>query len=170
MAFCYCFCSNTRLKMYFWYFTNNKISPMFVVRFEKYLQNIFHIIKFKYFSPNSRIFKMSEYNQKSHEDTYQYKNRIFALWKKERTQDGIRNSLFSSKKFFVRIFINGIYNYQVQTEMKKWLREEKNPKIEDAVEAANKYHQEEQDAENYLPDFDDVDNNNDCYGAGHICI
>ena len=24
MAFCYCFCSNTRLKMYFWYFTNNK--------------------------------------------------------------------------------------------------------------------------------------------------
>ena len=70
---------------------------------------------------------MSEYNQKSHEDTYQYKNRIFALWKKERTQE--RNSLFSSKKFFVRIFINGIYNYQVQTEMKKWLREEKNPKI-----------------------------------------
>ena len=114
---------------------------------------------------------MSEYNQKIHEDTYQYKNRIFALWKKERTQDGIRNSLFSSKKFFVRIFINGIYNYQVQTEMKKWFREEKNPKIEDAVEAANKYHQEEQDAENYLPDFDDyVDNNNDCYAHGHICV
>ena len=143
---------------------------MFMVRFEKYLQNIFHIIKFKYFSLNSRIFKMSEYNQKLHEDTYQYKNRIFALWKKERRQDGIKNSLFSSEKFFVRIFINGIYNYQVQTEMKKWLREEKNPKIKDAVEAANKYHQEEQDAENYLPDFDDIDNNNDCNGHGHICM
>lgn len=112
---------------------------------------------------------MSEYNQKLNEDTYQYKNRIFALWKKERTQDGIRNSLFSSEKFFVRIFINGIYNYQVQTEMKKWLREEKNPKIEDAVEAANKYQQEEEDAENYLPDFED-ENNNDCYADDHICV
>ena len=136
---------------------------MFVVRFEKYPQNIFHVIKSKYFGPNSHIFKMSEYDQKKNENTYQYKNRIFALWQEDR-----KNSKKNNEKIFIRIFIAGIFNYTVKEKMQKWLSKEKNPGISEVVRVTDNY-QDEQDEENFLPDFDDIENNNDCYGAGHIC-
>ena len=106
---------------------------------------------------------MSKYDQKKNENTYQYKNRIFALWQEDR-----KNSKKNNEKIFIRIFIAGIFNYKVKEKMQKWLSKEKNPGISEVVRVTDNY-QDEQDEENFLPDFDDIENNNDCYGAGHIC-
>ena len=126
---------------------------------------MFNIIKSKQFGPNSHIFsKMSKYDQKKDENTYQYKNRIFALWQEDR-----KNSRKNNEKIFIRIFITGIYNYTVKERMKKWLNNEKNPEISQVVQVTDEY-QDEIDEENFLPDFDDIENNNDCEGAGHICM
>ena len=107
---------------------------------------------------------MSEYDQKKNENTYQYKNRIFALWQEDR-----KNSRKNNEKIFIRIFITGIYNYTVKERMKKWLNNEKNPEISRVVQVTDEY-QDEIDEENFLPDFDDIENNNDCEGPGHICM
>ena len=100
---------------------------------------------------------MSEYNQRSNENIYQYQNRIFALWE----EDGktvMKNSLFLTEKFFIKIFINGIYDYQVKRKMQKWLDEEKNPEINNAMVLADEYQTLEDDM--YLPDDIDIDENN----------
>ena len=64
---------------------------------------------------------MSKYDQKKNENTYQYKNRILALWQEDR-----KNSKKNNEKIFIRIFIAGIFNYTVKEKMQKWLSKEKN--------------------------------------------
>ena len=100
---------------------------------------------------------MSEYDQGSNEEIHQYKNRINALWHED-GKSAMKNSLFLTEKFFIRIFIDGIYDYQVKRKMQKWLDEEKNPEISKAVDLADDY--QEIENENILPDDLDIDENN----------
>ena len=51
---------------------------------------------------------MSEYDQKKNENTYQYKDRIFALWQEDR-----KNLKKNNEKIFIRIFIKHLLNYQL---------------------------------------------------------
>ena len=97
--------------------------------------------------------QMDELNQKSTEHIYDYYIRLYNLWFEEKKEVD-EGHIVCTDKFFIDMFICGLFNAEVKSKMIQWFQEEPNSQIDQIVSLANDYQNEEDDI--YPPDFLEV--------------